>query len=52
MAHLRDYDFGLEEKGALSVEADPNAAIRIASTVLSRDGYDFPVYFLALKLRR
>lgn len=52
VAHLRDYDFGLEEKRALSVEADPNAAIRIASTVLSRDGYDFPVYFLALKLRR
>ena len=52
MAHLRGYDFGLEVKKTLSVEADPNAATRIASAILSRDGYDFPVYFLALKLSR
>lgn len=52
MAHLRGYDFGLEVKKTLSVEADPNAATRIASTILCRDGYDFPVYFLALKLSR
>ena len=52
MAHLRGYDFGLEVKKMLSVEADPNAATRIASTILCRDGYDFPVYFLALKLSR
>ena len=52
MAHLRSYDFGLEVKKMLSVEADPNAVTRIASTILCRDGYDFPVYFLALKLSR
>lgn len=52
MAHLRSYDFGLEVKKMLSVEADPNAATRTASTILCRDGYDFPVYFLALKLSR
>jgi len=52
IAYLGGYDFGLEAKKALSVEANPNAAIRIASTVLSRDGYDFPVYFLAFKLGR
>lgn len=50
MAHLRNCDFDLEVKKTLLEEANPNAAIRIASTILSRDGYDFPVYFLALKL--
>lgn len=52
IAYLKDYDFDIEVKKALSVEANPNAATRIASTILSRDGYDFPVYFLALKLSR
>ncbi len=50
MAYLRNYKFNLEVKKVLSAETNPNAAIRIASTILSRDGFDFPVYFLAFKL--
>ena len=30
--------------------ANPNAAIRIAYEVLSKDGYDFPVYFITIKM--
>ncbi len=29
---------------------EPNATTRIAKVVLSKDGYDFPVYFIALKI--
>lgn len=30
----------------------PNASTRVAKTVLSRDGYDFPTYFITFKLLR
>ena len=52
VSYLETYDFKLEMKGKLSEEASPDAATRIASVILSRDGFDFPVYFLALKLSR
>lgn len=48
--YLKGYSFQLQLKKPLCIEASPCAAIRIASTILSRDGYDYPVYFLAIKL--
>lgn len=51
-SYLREYDYGLQVKKPVSEEAHPNAAVRIASTILSRNGFDFPVYFLAFKLSR
>ena len=49
-AHIRDYTFPLEIAKGLSELPYPNAATRIASLILSRDRYEFPVYFLALKI--
>lgn len=48
--HLKSYPFQLQLKKPLHIDTSPCAAIRIASTILSRDGYDYPVYFLAIKL--
>ena len=51
-AHLMQYDFAVEVKRAISTRAYPNAVTRVASAVLSRDGYDFPIYFIAFRLLR
>lgn len=48
--HIKDYKFPLQIKTQFQVLPHPNAAIRCATLILSRDGYDFPVYFIALKL--
>ena len=48
--YLTRYNCPLQVKRTLKKEASPNAAVRISSMVLSRDGFDFPVYFMALRL--
>ena len=34
----------------VSTQVAPNAALRLSECVLSRDGYDFPVKFLAVNM--
>ena len=46
--YLRGYQYSLQIKRELEIITSPNAAVRIASMVLSRDGYDFPVFFIAI----
>lgn len=48
--YLESYDFGLEIKQPLTRGVDPSAVTRTASVVLSKDGFDFPVYFVTFKL--
>lgn len=48
--HLKEYQYPLQIKRVLETKASPNAAVRIATMILSRDGYDFPVYFIAINL--
>lgn len=48
--HLQEVDSSLNVKRELQVLPYPNASTRIAYMVISRDGYDFPVYFVAFKL--
>lgn len=48
--HIENYEFPLQVKRSFQVLPYPNAAIRTATMILSRDDYDFPVYFIALKL--
>ena len=50
ITHLQGYKFPLLVKESLNIKASPNAATRIAEMILSRDDYDFPVYFIALKV--
>ena len=49
-AHLHSIEFPLHVKKKIEIKPYTNAAIRIAETILSRDGFDFPVYFVALNL--
>lgn len=48
--HVRDYDFPLSVKESFNESVYPNAATRVGSLILSRDGFDFPVYFIAFKI--
>ena len=47
---LQQYEFPLQVRRPLNQLPHPNAAARVATLILSRDGYDFPVYFIALKI--
>jgi len=48
--HLKENQFLLDVKRKIQVLSHPNASTRVANTVLSRDDYDFPVYFITFKL--
>lgn len=48
--HILHYDFPLQIKKDFSPMIHPNAATRMASMILTRDGFDFPVYFIAFKI--
>lgn len=48
--HIRNYHNPLHIKRTLNICTAPNAAVRIADMILSRDGYDFPVYFMAINI--
>lgn len=48
--HILHFDFPLQIKKKFCPLAYPNAATRLASMILARDGFDFPVYFIALKI--
>ena len=50
LSFLKSYDFSLTIKQALKENTHPNAATRVANMILSRDGFDFPAYFIALRL--
>ena len=52
LTYLREYDYRMQVKRPLTNEPNPNAASRVAFAVLSRDGYDFPFYFVAIKLMK
>ena len=49
-AHVQEYDFPLQIKRQFNVLPYPNAATRVATLILTRDGFDFPVYFIAFKI--
>ena len=49
-AHVQEYDFPLQIRRPFNVLPYPNAAARVATLILTRDGFDFPVYFIAFKI--
>lgn len=51
-AYLKDYSFSLTVKENISIRPDPNASTRVARCILSKDNYDFPVFFIALNIRK
>lgn len=48
--HVQQYNFPLQIKKSFRVLPYPNAATRVANLILTRDGFDFPVYFIAFKI--
>ena len=52
VSYLQSYSFPLLVKSPLVVSPYPDAATRVASTILSSADYDFPVYFVAFKVPR
>lgn len=48
--HICQYEFSLQIRKQFELLVHPNAAIRIAWLILAKDGFDFPVYFIALKI--
>ena len=48
--YIQKYSFSLKIKKSLSNLSYPNAATRVAMVILTRDGFDFPVYFVAFKI--
>ncbi len=48
--YLKSYKYDLTVKRMLEVKTYPNAATRVATVILSRDGFDFPVYFITFKI--
>lgn len=48
--YMKSYIFELECRREISEQVHPNASTRVCNCVLSRDGYDFPVTFLAINV--
>lgn len=49
--YLQTYDFPLTVKEKFETSVYPNASTRTASLIVTKDGFDFPVYFIAFKIR-
>lgn len=48
--HIQHFEFPITIYKSLEAMPSPNAAIRVAQMVLSRDDFIFPVYFIALHI--
>lgn len=48
--YIKAYKYPMQVKKTISEMPHPNAVIRVAETILSRDEYDFPVYFIVLNI--
>lgn len=47
---LYSFPSQIQTKKAFKILPHPNAATRIGTLILTKDGFDFPVYFIALKV--
>lgn len=48
--HIESYEFPIQVRKKFNPLVHPNAATRIVALILTRDGFDFPVYFVAFKI--
>lgn len=48
--YLCEYEFKLDKKRDVTEMTFPNASTRVCNTILSKDEYDFPVYFIAVNV--
>lgn len=50
--YLKTFLYPLEVKKSVEEMTQSSAAVRCANMILSRDGYDFPTYFIAVNIGR
>ncbi len=50
--YLKEFSYPLEVKKSVEEMTHTSAALRCANMILSRDGYDFPTYFIAINIGR
>lgn len=48
--HISNYAHNMECRSTMKELTLPSAATRIACEIISKDGYDFPVYFMTIKI--
>lgn len=51
-SYISTYQYGLTIKRQIKQLVSPNASTKIAQIILSKDGFDFPVFFICLKMRK
>lgn len=51
IAHIKNCNYGVHVKREIRILTHLNASTRVAEAIFSRDEYDFPVYFIAFKIR-
>lgn len=51
-SYISTYQYGLTIKRQIKQLVSPNASTKIAQIILSKDGFDFPVVFICLKMRK
>lgn len=50
--HISNYGHSIECRKSMRELTKPNAATRIAFEILTKDGYDFPVYYMTIKISK
>ena len=48
--YVKAYLYPCQVKRQVEELTHPNASTRVANMILSKDGFDFPVYFIAFKI--
>lgn len=48
--YIKTYPYQCQVKKQIEELTHPNASTRVATTILSKDDFDFPVYFMAFKI--
>ena len=51
-SYIRNYNYSLDIKRDMVQLPSPNASTKIAQIILSKDEFDFPVFFLCIKMRK
>ncbi len=50
--YISNHQYNMEIKKGITELTSPNASTKIAQIILSKDGFDFPVFFLCFKIRK
>ena len=49
---ISEYSYSIDIKRDMTELTSPNASTKVAQIILSKDGFDFPVFFICLNIRK